>query len=200
MPLPVTTALIELKDRVAFSLAAKHVPQSLLELLALGKPVFTTDMANGFKVWKLSGKLYHAYHGDEPLTLAQGVALLRHLAAEGEAAAAAEQSGAEGANASGGAGSAPGAGSGGGHSGGDDSQDDAQQSAGHTPGVGIGGTRQCHVASSANTSPSSDYDHECDFDGPPVDYEDYKLRVMLLATALRQQGMNIPDEVLARLR
>ena len=49
---------------------------------AVGKPVFFTDMHSGFRGWiVLDSSLYYLHPDDRPLTLAEGVALIRYFLA-----------------------------------------------------------------------------------------------------------------------
>lgn len=194
--LPVAAAFLEFKEPDAFKTPSAHVPQSLLELLATRRPVFTTDMSLGFKAWVLEGNTFRPFHGAALLTLAEGIALMLYYVRKADAEVAARKAaGAPGGPALGGA-TGSGAGSGSGSSAADSGQQppsssDAQPAGGASRGTTGSGRRRLMSAATECTLQE---------DNIPVDYDDYKMRILLFAQVLRHNGVDVPDRLLARLR
>ena len=88
-PLGNCALAVDWKHPSAFSLKATK-PQAALQTIGLSRllggenspPVFFTDMATGFRCWQLVESelgVYHGASGTADLTLAEGVALIRHF-------------------------------------------------------------------------------------------------------------------------
>lgn len=191
-----TAAVVDWKTALAFANRTAVWVQALMQLIATRVPVVFMDMAIGMRVWVLRGNTFHPFHGaEEDLSLAEGIALMQYFDSHGGKLDNADLPDDFLASGSGG---------GSGASGDASSAPSAAGSGASVPSGTRGNARSGanRADESALDSPESvtaaDYEDSGidDFNDPTVDL---KLRLLLVAQALRSRDLDIPDDVLASL-